>query len=346
MLPEPPLRLRPQRRATHNTPGPLLRRARDERHQRVDHHALDPRRAMAARQIRAREAGADREYQHVERAARRPRQRGQLLHDELHEQLRRRVLRVGRVRRGRRVVRLQHAGRVPVRVVQGHALVAAGAHDLQDGGAGVAAGGAEDGDEEDGEERGAQRVDLQRVLPAVGGQLVVDHVDAGVQDGDIEARQLRRAGCEGLDAVVGGHVQIPYFNDVRAAGALLDGGLRARALGRVAHAEDHAVGVQRHELGGGLEAEPGVGAGDQDGVAGEGGGGLGRRVPGVPDCLAEHLERHRPNRGRDLRRVRSRESIKVAMIYLRDRRSWEMGRLRLDADRQGFRWAGAGESDL
>ena len=70
------------------------------------------------------------------------------------------------------------------------------------------------------------------------------------------------------DGLVVREVELPDFEDARAAGGPLDGPPGRLALFDVPDGEDDFGGVEADEVAGGFEAEAGVAAGDDDGLAG------------------------------------------------------------------------------
>lgn len=93
--------------------------------------------------------------------------------------------------------------------------------------------------------------------------------DASVQHRGVQSRQRGRPRRERLDRRVARVVQVP---DVDGAGALclaLDFLFGRLALRDGADGDDYFGGSHAHEVLGGLETEADVGAGDDDGHAGE-----------------------------------------------------------------------------
>lgn len=174
--------------------------------------------------------------------------------------------------------------------------MSAGGDEFEDGwgsgGGGSELTAAELGEEEKGEEDSGDCVHLEGAFVAVVAELGSGGEDAGVENGDVKPREFGgHASSEGLDAGVGEHVEGP---DVDSAGAgregadLAGGSLTGR---EVADGKDQTRSSQTVELEGSFIAETDVGAGNEDDLAGEGGGGVGGGV----EPLFEELEepRHR-----------------------------------------------------
>lgn len=94
--------------------------------------------------------------------------------------------------------------------------------------------------------------------------------NAGVLDDGIEAIKGAHALAKLLDGLVAGEIQRPHVQALGGAFGggdnLLDGGL---ALGLGAHGKDDTCGAEADQVLDGLEAQAGVGAGDDDDLVGE-----------------------------------------------------------------------------
>ena len=118
--------------------------------------------------------------------------------------------------------------------------------------------------------------------------------DARILDQNVESLQPLRTLCEVLDGLVVRQIKQPHLDDARTSGGLLDGLLGGLALFKVADGDDDFGGVEAHKVTGGFETEAGVGAGDDDGLAGVLFGGVGRdgEELGAHECDGRLHVRH------------------------------------------------------
>lgn len=146
---------------------------------------------------------------------------------------------------------------------------------------------AELGEEEKGEEDSGECVHLESAFVAVVAELGSGREDARIEDGDVELWKFgRHTFGESLDAGVGEHVEGPDVYGAAAGreGADLAGGsLSGR---EVADGKDQTRSSQTVEFEGSFIAEADVGAGNEDDLVGEGGGGVGGGV----ELLFKELE--------------------------------------------------------
>ena len=99
--------------------------------------------------------------------------------------------------------------------------------------------------------------------------------DSGILHDCIQSVQAFRPLHELLHGFVARQVQLPHFDHTSPLGALLNGLLGRLALFEASHREDDFGGGETGEVTGGLEAETNIGTGHNDGLAGEGGLGIG-----------------------------------------------------------------------
>ena len=125
--------------------------------------------------------------------------------------------------------------------------------------------------QQQGEQEGRHHVRRQRALVAPDGHERARR-DAGALEHDVDAGQPGAAGRELLDRLVVLEVEGPDFEDAGAVGAGFDGAGGFFAFGEAAAADDDFGRVQPGVVARGFEAEPGVGACDDDGLTGEVGG--------------------------------------------------------------------------
>ena len=85
---------------------------------------------------------------------------------------------------------------------------------------------------------------------------------------DVQPLESHRALGKEPDGLVVREVELPYLDDARAAGRLLNGLFRRLAFFEVPDREDDFGGVEADEVAGGFEAEAGVAAGYDDGLVG------------------------------------------------------------------------------
>ena len=114
----------------------------------------------------------------------------------------------------------------------------------------------------------AVHIDLHRRLDAID-LGPARHRDPRIFTDRIDAVQLRRRlRRERADGVVVAEVEVPDLRHAGAPRGPLDGLLRGVAFGERAAGEDYFGGVEPDEVAGGFDAEPRVGAGDDEGLAG------------------------------------------------------------------------------
>lgn len=135
---------------------------------------------------------------------------------------------------------------------------------------------AEFGEEEECEEEGGDDVHGQGAF-VVFEDFEFVGCDAGVFNEDVEAGKLGGSFGEGFDGVIAGEVEGPDFDDaVLAAGAFFDGFFGCVSFSDMTDRKDDFSGIEAGEVAGRFETESDIGAGDDDGLAGEGAVGVGK----------------------------------------------------------------------